>query len=298
MPPTRGSVFRLYTKEIMKEYHFSNVTDNTLNDFLDLNMPAGMLEHTQNSLNQGTLSYAQMYLFQQAERILAAFTLGNAPIVVPRADFSLSHEDLHAFATMLPDVLKEHQAEDKILILDSNLTAIDADVFEEAGWQLQGHDKLYQTDVSAGEWQLEPSVSQQPAAALLSEAMQEFYDALLQEDATIGDTDSNDPKDAFAEAISDESMQLFVMEEHGNIIAAATLSEMMPEHVAIHLLGVLPSRRGQGIGARLHAHLLAVAKAQGALRHVGGTAADNHAMHAIYQQNGAELTAEHYQFRL
>lgn len=277
------------------KYHFSNVSDKTLNDFLALNMPAGMLEHTQNSLRDGTLSYAQMYLFQQGAEILAAFTLSNAPIVVPRAKFSLSHEDLNALARLLADLLKENS---KILILDSKLSAIDVDAFKEAGWQLQGHDKLYQTDLSAREWWLEPSVSQQPASQLLSQTMKEFYDALLQADSSIGDTASNDPENAFAEAISDESLQLFIMQEGDNIIAAATLSEMMPQHVAIHLLGVIPSRRGQGIGARLHAHLLAVAKEQGAIRHVGGTAADNRAMHAIYEQNGAELTAEHYQFSL
>lgn len=282
----------------MKEHHFSNVTDDTLNDFLGLNMPEGMLNHTQASLDEGTLSYEQMYLFRKAERILAAFTLSAAPILVPRADFALSHEDLSAFATMLPDVLKKNDAEDKILILDSNLSAIDAKAFIAAGWHLQGHHKLYETDLRAKEWQLEPSVSQQPASVLLSDAMQAFYDALLQTDATIGDTDSHDPTDAFADDMKNESMQLFIMQEDDSIIAAATLSEMRPEYVTIHLLGVIPSRRGQGIGTRLHAHLLAVAKTQGASYHVGGTAADNHAMHAIYQHNGAKLTAEHYQFTL
>ena len=57
------------------------------------------------------------------------------------------------------------------------------------------------------------------------------------------------------------------------------------------MLGVQPSRRGQGLGLALHAHLLAVA-AQTHRKHGGTTDFSNHAMRRIFERNGAVLTEQ------
>ena len=61
------------------------------------------------------------------------------------------------------------------------------------------------------------------------------------------------------------------------------------------LIGVLPHRRGQGFGGRLHAHMLHLA-AQTFGTHVGGTEAGNHAMRRLFDRHGARLVSTQLDF--
>lgn len=273
----------------------SNVTADTLAEFLSINMPPDMLASVEQQLASGELKHEQMYIFGCDGSPEAAFTLTPAPIVVPRIKSDITEPHLSHFAQMLGEMLKD---EEKIVIIDNNLAEINIAAFTEAGWNIQGHDKMYETDLTRGEWKLDSEVVELGANELLSSEMLNFYEKILETDDTIGDTGSRDPTEAFEDDATDEDIQLFVLKDHQAIVAAATLFPMGSDRIGIQVLGVLPSARGQGAGSRLHAHLLATAKQKGAERHVGGTSAENIAMHTIYAKNGAALLSEQYQLMM
>ena len=68
-----------------------------------------------------------------------------------------------------------------------------------------------------------------------------------------------------------------------------------PGCASINLIGVLPQGRGQGLGTRLHAHLMALA-AQNHWCHAGGTEADNAAMRRIFDKHGSRQMATQLYF--
>ena len=279
----------------MNDCHLSNTTADTLTDFLSISMSPDMLASVRWHIDSGELKHDQMYIFGCEGQTEAAFTVTPAPVVVPRIKSDITEPHLSQFAQMLGEILKD---EGKIVIIDNNLAEVNIAAFTEAGWNLQGHDKLYETDLTRGEWKLDSEVVKLGANELLSSKMLNFYEKILETDDTIGDTGSRDPAEAFEDDATDEDIQLFVLKNHQAIVAAATLFPMGSGRMGIQILGVLPSARGQGAGSRLHAHLLATAKQKGAERHVGGTSVDNVAMHAIYAKNGATLLSEQYQLMM
>lgn len=68
-----------------------------------------------------------------------------------------------------------------------------------------------------------------------------------------------------------------------------------PDTAGLDLIGALPQARGQGLGTRLHAHLLALA-AQRSAYHSGGTEAENSAMRRIFEKHGSRLVATQMYF--
>ncbi len=68
-----------------------------------------------------------------------------------------------------------------------------------------------------------------------------------------------------------------------------------PATASINLIGVLPQACGQGLGTRLHAHLLALAARQFAT-HAGGTEAENAAMRRAFDKHGSRLVATQMYF--
>ncbi len=68
-----------------------------------------------------------------------------------------------------------------------------------------------------------------------------------------------------------------------------------PNTASINLIGVLPDARGEGLGTRLHAHLLALAARQFAA-HAGGTEAENAAMRRVFEKHGSRLAATQMSF--
>ena len=68
-----------------------------------------------------------------------------------------------------------------------------------------------------------------------------------------------------------------------------------PDTASINMIGVRPAARGQGLGTRLHAHLLALAT-QKFTSHSGGTEAENIAMRRIFAKHGSQLAATQMYF--
>nr|WP_254605981.1 GNAT family N-acetyltransferase [Deinococcus sp. JMULE3] len=94
-----------------------------------------------------------------------------------------------------------------------------------------------------------------------------------------------------------EDWTLYALTHAGEVVALAALGASgRPDTAGIDLIGVLPQRRGQGFGARLHAHLLHLA-AQTFGTHVGGTEADNHPMRRLFERHGARLVSTQLDFR-
>lgn len=278
----------------MSKYYLGTVDSSSVADFLSINMTPTVLDAVNRGISSGTLSYDQMYIFGHESGPEAAFTLSEAPIVVPRINAAVSDTHLRRFASMLSDSLA---GSTKIVIIDKHLADVSTAAFTEAGWSVKSHDKIYQTDLTTGQWKLDAHVLELASADLLSPAMLDFYGKILTTDRYIGDSGSDDPIEAFEDTVSDNDVRLFIFKDQAHIIAAATLFPTAQEEVGIHLLGVVPSERGKGIGGRLHAHVLAVSKTKARL-HVGGTSADNTAMHKIFLRNGSLMVSEQIQLTL
>lgn len=169
------------------------------------------------------------------------------------------------------------------LILDSTLAPQDEAAAGAAGWTLEERHVLYETDLRARAYPLDPQAVQGGAELLNRPDVQ----ALLEQ---VGR----------AEDEPEEDWTLVALVEEGAVVAlGATGSTPRPgrEPVAtVDLIGVLPGARGRGLGARLHAHLLALA-AETCAEHAGATGADNAPMRHIFGKHGARLVAAQLVFR-
>ncbi len=278
----------------MADYDLTTIRPESLDDFLSFDRPLPISEALARNLQNGKLTFDQMYLFRHRGKPEAAFTLTASPVVVPHMDAGMAKVGRRAFATLVRELL---EGTGKIVIVDSVSAPVGVDAFIEAGWTVTSHDKLYRTDLMRGSWDLDAVAEELGAGALLSPELRAFYNEILKTDTQIGDTGTDNPDESFGEAVFDDTVRLFVIRREGRVLAAATLFSVAKDEAGVHLLGVVPAQRNKGIGRRLHAHVLAVAKS-GARFHVGGTRADNTAMHRIYMKNGAVLVSEQVQLML
>ena len=84
--------------------------------------------------------------------------------------------------------------------------------------------------------------------------------------------------------------------------ARGPIGVVLPQRVnestgTLFYVGVVPSRRGAGLGRRLHALGLALLARDGARRYVGSTDVRNAAMRAVFERNGAPVTGTEAYFR-
>lgn len=276
------------------EYVFRNVEPSELRAYHDLNAQADTYEQLWQRVESGQLSYRNLYVLKSGRGVEAAFALGKAPVLVLRARHDLPGAGQQVLAAQL-ETLEEVGR--KTLILDSRLCSLDAEVFLRRGWSLESDSVLYTTDLKAQHHAPDPAVIERPVTDLLSPELRRLYVHLLQADPTIGDTGTADPQAALGDAVNDGGQRLFVVPDGaGEVIAAATLGLGPRGEASIHMVGVTPERRGQGLGARLHAHLLHEA-ASVSSTHMGGTDAANTAMIRIFERNGALQQSRQRQFR-
>ncbi len=84
--------------------------------------------------------------------------------------------------------------------------------------------------------------------------------------------------------------------------ARGPIGVVLPQRVnestgTLYYVGVVPSRRGAGLGRRLHALGLSLLAADGVRRYVGSTDVRNSAMRAVFARNGAPVTGTEAYFR-
>ncbi|WP_407540303.1 GNAT family N-acetyltransferase [Deinococcus radiomollis] len=276
-------------------YTFDHAMPDTLADHMHFQHT---LQHTQNPddirarLADGRTSYQHLCQMHSARGLEATWAngAGAGRIVVPHIRDGLEGSGLDALARHLAAT-----AADKRLILDGERAPMQDAPWLAAGWVLDVHSAGASIDLSARTWPTDPRVHERPASDLLAPDLLELYAELVTV-GKIGDTGETDPAVAFENDLQDEEKRLFVLTESGAVLGAALLTPAPPGRGrGIHMLGVRPSCRGQGLGLALHAHLLAVAAqthSKHGSRQGGGTNWDNHPMRRIFERNGAVLTEQ------
>ncbi|OLV18110.1 GNAT family N-acetyltransferase [Deinococcus marmoris] len=163
------------------------------------------------------------------------------------------------------------------LLLDDNLAPLQAAPFEAAGWVLDSRHVIYETDLRARTYPLDPQAQTVDAD---QPEIRELLKQLGQPDLEVSD-----------------GWTLIALPGADGLTAAlgAVGPGGRPDTASINLIGVLPPSRGQGLGTRLHAHLLALAARQFAT-HAGGTEAENAAMRRVFDKHGSRLAATQMYF--
>lgn len=180
-------------------------------------------------------------------------------------------------ATALARAILEGIGPEQQLLLDSNLAPLQAAPFEAAGWVLDSRHVMYETDLRARSYPLDPQ-------AQTVDADQPDIREVLQQ------LDQPDLE------LSEDWTLIALPDKYGLPAALGAVGPGgRPDTASINLIGVLPPSRGQGLGTRLHAHLLALAARQFAT-HAGGTEADNGAMRRIFDKHGSRLVATQMYF--
>lgn len=273
-------------------------SDSLLRAFSTLNHPLGegTLEHVQNTLNAGNLSLHDLWLLSDENgRAHAALrlqpypgrpqwqlgTLRTAPTITDDA------------ATALFTHLRTLSSHGKPLhIVYNDKTARDFGTLPaHCGWQ--GGDTYsisYRTDLNGREdlvpdpaaWALELDM-------LLSDNFKSFYDPIWRGKNSSSDEQTLEEAlyNLYAFAKKDEG-QLYAL-HHADLPVAmglVTSFTVLGEHAAsCNMLGVVPEKRRQGWGKRLHRHLMWAARARSAL-YLGSTDSTNVAMRQLLEVNG------------
>lgn len=259
------------------EYHIEHGTLATLPDAYALHTDR---EDAQRRLERFRARMAagkarpEAFIFLRSGRGMEAVVLVGDKPRVPM----FSHTRNDAAAAGLEQFyryLRQH-APERLLVLDSNYTLLDAVPAQAAGWRLsEGEHLIYETDLRTRHWALAPE-AQEGGPELLQRP---DVAALL---AELGQADWQPPAGWQVVVLPGADGQPAALGGVGPRDHAPTIN--------ISLIGVRPDQRGQGLGQRLHAHLLARA-AELHDRHMGGTEASNAAMIRIFEANGSRLMA-------
>ncbi|GGL73393.1 GNAT family N-acetyltransferase [Deinococcus aerolatus] len=193
--------------------------------------------------------------------------------VFPHLRFDVPQEAVMLLARALLEVAGSEQR----VLLDDNLAPLHAAPFEAAGWVLDSRHVMYETSLRARTYPLDPQ-------AQAVEADQPDIRVLLHQ---LGQPHLE----------LSEGWTLIALPAADGVTAAlgAVGPGGRPDTASINMIGVLPEARGQGLGTRLHAHLLALAARQFAT-HVGGTEAENAVMRRVFDKHGSRLVATQLSF--
>ncbi|MDV6374576.1 GNAT family N-acetyltransferase [Deinococcus arenicola] len=179
--------------------------------------------------------------------------------------------------TILARAICEQAGAGQQLILTDALAPLHAMPVEAAGWVLDSRYVVYETDLHARAYPLDP---QAQAVDADCPHVRELLEQLGQSDLKLS-----------------EDWTLIALPSADGIPVAlgAVGPGGRPDTASLNLIGVLPQARGQGLGTRLHAHLLALA-AQKFAHHAGGTEAENFSMRRIFAGHGSRLVATQMYF--
>ncbi len=197
--------------------------------------------------------------------------------VFPNLRFDAPQEAI----TLLAHAIREQAGPEQQLVLQDDQAPLQPAPFEAAGWIQGSQFVVYETDLQARTYPLDPqaqtiSVNHPDIRRLLDLLKDQGRPELeLSEDWTLIALPGTDGLPAALGAVGPDGR---------------------PDSGGINMIGVLPQVRGQGLGTRLNAHLLALA-AQKFARHGGGTSADNAAMQRIFDKHGSRLIATQMYFK-
>ncbi|GAA4007377.1 GNAT family N-acetyltransferase [Deinococcus rubellus] len=238
---------------------------------------AAGLRDLEERLAGGKLALAQTLILRSERGVEGSIILPDHPRIplIPtyRAD---TPPDA---VTTLARALRERAAPQQQLLLTNACAPLEPAPLEVAGWQLDSQYMTYATDLSA-----HPAPPDALAQAV--DADRPDIRALLER---LGRAEWSFKEDWTLIALPDAS---------GSMAALGAVGPSgRPDWASIDLIGVQPQARGQGLGTRLHAHLLGLA-AQEFAHHGGGTGADNQAMRRIFAKSGSRHTDTQMYFKL
>ena len=266
----------------MNSFTVERATDSTLPDAYALHPDRADAEQRlaqfRERMATGQTRPEQFVLLRSERGVEGVVLIAQNPQVplIPRARADTPGVGLTQFFAFLHEAAPE-----RTLLLDSGLTELDAAPALSAGWTLDDAQVMYETDLNTRTWALGPDALEGGAERLKRPEVA----ALL---AELGQADWETDPDWLVVALPNEN---------GEPVALGAVGPSgRPGWASIDMIGVRESERGQGLGTRLHAHLLARA-AERFTHHAGRTEASNHAMRRIFERNGSEPRAQQLYFK-
>jgi GNAT superfamily N-acetyltransferase len=264
----------------LNTYTIETATPDTLTDLYALHPdPADAAKHLPILLGRIESGQASLndLLILRSGRGVEGTVLIFGPVQVPafpRFRPDAPAEGVTAFAR----AIREKVGPERLLVLQDDQAPLNAAPIEAAGWVLHDRHVMYETDLQARSYARDPQAQE---------------------------VDADDPEirvllDSLGRAgfqLRDGWTLLALPDTSGQSVALGAAGPSgRPDWASVDMIGVLPAARGQGLGTRLHAHLLALA-AEGHGQHGGGTGQDNHAMRRVFEKNGSQLVATQMYFK-
>ncbi|WP_104990148.1 GNAT family N-acetyltransferase [Deinococcus sp. NW-56] len=269
----------------MNTYTIETPTLDTLTDFFALHPDpldvAQRLPILRDNLAAGRVRLENLLILRSERGIEGTALISAAPQVpiFPRFRPDVTPAAMTALACALRD---RAEPERKLLLQDDLAPLQHADAVLVAGWVRDAPvHVMYETDLQARSYPLVPDaveggddLRQRPDIAALLE--------------TLGHSDWEWAEGWTLVALPGTDGQPVALGAFG--------PSGRPGWANLNMIGVHPSARSQGLGTRLHAHLLARA-AESLAMHGGGTEQGNHAMRRIFENNGSRHVATQMYFR-
>lgn len=263
----------------MKTFTVQPATAKTLSDLValiaDREDAAGRLTFMRERLAGGQFRLENTLILRSGRGVEGHALIHAVPQipVFPHLRSGVPQEAVTALARALLETAGPGQR----LLLDDNLAPLQAAPFEAAGWVLDSRQVMYETDLRARTYPPDPQA--QTVAADQSDIR-----VLLEQ---LGQPDLE---------LSEGWTLIALPGTDGSPVALGAVGPGgRPDTASVNMIGVLPQAHGQGLGTRLHAHLLALAAQQFAT-HGGGTEAENAAMRRVFEKHGSRLTATQLYF--
>ena len=286
---------------MLMPYLIQNPQTNQLLEYVSLRAklaPAEALARLQENLESGKTKPEDLWLLQDVDKILAAFSVVKTGLV-QRCFVRCRLEIPDAAIIHLLDWLKAKAEanQTEYVVHFSSLFARDvADLPLLYGWKLENHAVIHQTNLAdRSDLQPDPKALEFKLEELQTARFLEFYNPIWSIEP---EHFSDSPKAAIAEIFdrfsSYENVIGYYLLEQNKAIAAGLLRTFRGA-VSIDIFGVLPNFRQQGWGNRLHRHLLFAAKKL-ADTHSGGTDFSNTAMRRLLKKNGCTINEQQWAF--
>lgn len=264
----------------MNTYTIATATPDTLPDFFALHPDPADLT-TRLPVLRGRIESGQVHvddmLILRSERGVEGTVLIPGPVQVPVFP-RLRAETPDAAVTAFAQAIRARVQPERMLVLQDDQAPLNPAPIEAAGWVLDDRHVMYETDLQARRYTRDPQAREvnadHPEIRILLDSLGRA-DFQLRDGWTLC---------AFPDT-SGQSVALGAVGPSGRT-----------DWASLDMIGVLPGARGQGLGTRLHAHLLALAAEEHG-RHGGGTAEGNDPMRRVFEKNGCHLVATQLYFK-
>lgn len=265
----------------MRPFTVQPATTETFSDLValvtDREEAAKRLDFLRERLAGGQLKLEQL-LILRSERGVEGQAMVNELAQVPIFPHLRADTPDEAITALAQALQKQAHPEQQLILTDA-FAPLKSEPVTAAGWLLDSQHAVYETDLHARSYPMDPQ-------AQIVDADRPEIRALM---GQLGHPDWE----------GSEDWTLIALPGADGLPAAlcAVGPGGRPDTANLNMIGVLPQERGQGLGTRLHAHTLALA-AQKFARHDGGTEVENLAMRRIFEKHGSRLIATQMYFKL